>query len=161
MWEFIGNVGVKLLDRPLLYILSILIVWFLLKRGLFSINTGAFSLGRTRENERRILSAQINYVTLETETIANEMVNKFPNINPYHTKYVMEKVLDEFVKRITLNHITNDEAYIEDTYEVVLAIVRKRCKNEYFWGEEYEKYCRDKVKHILLHLLDIRNRLSK
>lgn len=84
-----------------------------------------------------------------------------PDVNKYHTAYVCEKLLDEAIKRCCVNHITNDEVYIEGLAQTFLDIIRKRAAKEIFWEKPFEDFVYDEAKNIILKLISIRNRLSK
>lgn len=159
--EHISNFLEKLVNSPLLYIFSVFVIIYCLRKGIFSVNTGAVQLGRTKGREREILSKQISYINLHMGTIAVQLCKQFPEVNKYHIKYVVELLIDELVKRVTLNHISLDEIYVEDTTLTLVQISRKRSEKDYFWSEEFEAFTREEVKKILTQLLNIRKKLDK
>lgn len=159
--EQIKDILIKLLESPFLYIVTIVIFIFLIKKGLLQIDTGPVKLGRTRANERHILAAQINFINLHFDALSMEFVRKLPAVDKWHTKYVLGKLADEFVKRVSVNHISLDQVYLDDVYMTIVDLTRKRCNLEYFWSKDFEDFVRDQCKIIIDHLIDIRNRMSK
>lgn len=159
--EHIKEILVNLVNSPLLYIITIVVLFVLLKTGLLSVDTNVVKLGKTRENERAILAAQISYLSLHFGAISTKMVKEMNDISPFHIKYVCEKLHDEMVRRCAINHISNDPIYEQDVYLTLLDIVRKRASDSYFWGVDFEQFVKDEVKTMLIQLLNIRNRMSK
>lgn len=159
--EQVKDILIKLLESPLLYIATIVILIFLIKKGLLQIDTGPVKLGRTRANERHILAQQISFINLHMDALSMEFIRKLPEVQPYHTKYVLNKIGDEFVRRVSVNHISLDQVYLDDVYMTVVDLTRKRANHEYFWSKEFEDLVRDQVKTIVEHLINIRNRMSK
>ena len=152
---------IRLFDSPILYILSIIVLIFLLKKGLLQIDSGPIKLGRTRENERRILAAQISFINLRMDALSMEFIRKFPEISEFHTKYVLNKIGDELVRRCAVNHISDTDIYKEDVYMTLVDMTRKRANHQYYWSSEFEAFVKEQVDNIIKHLIEIRQRMSK
>lgn len=161
MWESIGHVLSKLAESPALWIFTIGMLYALMKRGMIRINTGAVQIGRTRDNERAIIAAQISYATLHCDAIAQKMCTDLPHINSYHVKYVLEKIQNELVRRIATNHLTLDEVYQNDLYLTLLDVTRKRASDKFFYTDEFEQFVRKEVTEILTSLINIRKTKSE
>lgn len=159
--EHFKDVLIQIINSPLLYILTIVVLFILLKTGLLSVDTNIVRLGKTRENERAILAAQISYLSLHFGAISTKMVKERNDINPYHIKYTVEKLHDEMVRRCAINHISNDPIYEQDVYLTLIDIVRKRAGDDYFWSTDFEQFVKDEVRTMLIQLLNIRNRMNK
>lgn len=161
MWESLKDIIIKLFESPLLYVGTIGVLFILLKKGLISVDTGAVKIGKTRDNERAIIAAQISYIQLHLGAISVKMVKEMKNIQPYHIKYVVEKLGDEMVRRCAVNHISSDPVYLQDTYLTLIDIVRKRAAADYFWGPDFEQFVKDEVSIMVTQLLSIRSRMSR
>lgn len=157
----ISNILQTLIHSPILYCITLIVMVMLLRKGLFKLNIGGLTLGRSPETERRIIASQISYCTLSIEAIANQLCKDLNHINSWHIKYVLEKILDEYVRRISVNHLTSDEVYIEDVVLTILAITRKRANDPYFYTKEFDTYVYNETKKIITHCVDIRSRMSK
>lgn len=152
---------IHLINSPLLYIFTIVGLFILLKTGMLQIDTPAIKLGKSKDLERRIIGSQIDFLTLHFSALSSKMKMRMPDVNKYHTAYVCEKLLDEAIKRCCLNHITNDEVYIEGLTQTFLDIIRKRSQKEVFWEKQFEDFVYDEAKNIVSKLISIRVRLSK
>lgn len=159
--EQLKDILIKLFESPILYIITILIFIFLIKKGLLQIDTGPLKLGRTRSNERHILAQQISFINLHMDALSMEFIRKLPEVDKWHTKYVLNRIGDEFTRRASVNHISLDQVYLDDVYMTVVDMTRKRSNHEYFWSQEFEQFCREQCKIIVEHLIEIRKRMSK
>lgn len=159
--EHTKEVLIRLFESPWLYILTIAVLFVLVRKGLLQIDTNVVKLGRTRDNERRILAQQISFINLRIEALSMEFIRKLPEVDKWHTKYVLNKIGDEFTRRASVNHISLDQIYLEDVYMTVIDMTRKRANHEYFYTKEFEDLVREQSKIIIEHLIDIRNRMSK
>lgn len=161
MWESLKDIIIKIVESPLLYVGTMGVLFVLLKKGLITIDTKAVKIGRSKDLERRIISSQIEFLQLHFSALSSKMKMKMPDVNKYHTAYVCEKLLDEAIKRCCINHITNDDVYIEGLAQTFLDIIRKRSTKEMFWEKAFEDFVYDEAKFIVARLLSIRMRLSK
>lgn len=159
--EHAKDILIKLFESPFLYIATILVLIFLVKKGLLQIDTNVVKLGRTRSNERHILAQQISFINLHMDALSMEFIRKLPEIDKWHTKYVINRLGDEFVRRASVNHVSLDQVYLDDVYMTIVDMTRKRANHEYFWTKEFEDLVREQVKVIIEHLIEIRNRMSK
>ena len=159
--EHFKDVLIHIINSPFLYIFTIIGLFILLKTGLLQIDTGAIKLGKSRDLERRIIGSQIDFLTLHFSALSSKMKMQMPDVNKYHTAYVCEKLLDEAIKRCCINHITNDEVYIEGMTQTFLDIIRKRSEKSVFWEKQFEDFVYDESKFIVSKLISIRIRLSK
>lgn len=159
--EHAKDILIKLFESPFLYIATILVLIFLVKKGLLQIDTNVVKLGRTRSNERHILAQQISFINLHMDALSMEFIRKLPEIDKWHTKYVINRLGDEFVRRASVNHVSLDQVYLDDVYMTIVDMTRKRANHEYFWTKEFEDLVREQVKVIIEHLIEIRTRMSK
>lgn len=161
MWESLKDIIIRVVESPLLYVGTMGVLFVLLKNGLISIDTGSVRIGKTRENERRIISSQIAWATLHFDAIATKMCIEKNNINAYHIKYTVGRLQDEIVRRIATNHLSTDQVYMNEVYLSLLDITRKRAGDPWFWSAEFEEFVMKETNEILTTLIMIRNRISK
>lgn len=159
--EHIKEITIQLLNSPILYLVSIAVLLILVKTGLLTIDSGPIKLGRTRDNERAVIAAQIAYITLHFDAIAQKMCLDKPHISPDRIKYVVGRLQDEMCRRISVNHISTNDVYENEVYLTLLDMTRKRSADPYYWSSEFEEFVRVETKTILATLVSIRNRLSK
>ena len=159
--EHFKDVLVKLVESPFLYLLTMFVLFILLKKGLITIDTPAIKIGKTRDNERSIIAAQLAYTTLHFDAIAQKMCLDKPHINPDKIKYVVGRLQDEMCRRISVNHISTNDVYENEVYLTLLDLTRKRSADPYYWSSDFEEFVRVETKTILATLVSIRNRLTK
>lgn len=114
----------------------------------------------TDEKERLIIGRQTRYVENELAALASTLLREHPDFDPWRTKYICEKVLDEFVRAIYMNHITDTEGYIDDRYETMLTIVQQLAEKDYFWNEEFKKFLKDNTERMVKKLYKIRKEMN-
>lgn len=104
--------------------------------------------------ERTIIRAQI-----ETAEAAAEKIIKMlpPELNNWRAKYCCERVFDETIKWIYLNHITNDDIYIELKQNTVKKIILRITDDEFFRTPEAEKMFDEEVAKLIKKFVEIRN----
>lgn len=149
----------SLFSNPYLYLATIGIFVLLIFTGKLKLNIKGVKIG-TDEKERLVIGRQTRYVENELAAIASTILKKHPDFNPWRTKYVCEKVLDEYVRAIYMNHITDSDGYIDDRYETNLAIVQKRVEKDYFWSDEFKKFLRENTEKMVKKLYKIRKEMN-
>lgn len=159
--EQVKDVLIKLLESPILYILSVVVAIFLLKKGLLRIEAGPLQLGRTRDNERKIVGSQIDYLVKHLHAVAGELEFKYKDINRYKIKYVCELIVDEMIRVVVVNHISNDEKYKEEIFNNLMYIIKSRTQSIQFWNTEFRHFVKTEVDEMLDHLISIRKRMSE
>lgn len=157
--EHLSNIIQSLFSNPYLYLITLGILVVLVITGKLRINVKGIKIG-TDEKERLIIGRQTRYVDNELAALASTLLKEHPEFDPWRTKYVCEKVLDEYVRAIYMNHITDTEGYIDDRYETNLAIVQKRVERDYFWSDEFKKFLRDNTEKMVKKLYKIRKEMN-
>lgn len=159
MMEHLKGIIEGLFSNPYLYLATIGVVVVLIFSGKLKLNIKGIKIG-TDEKERLIIGRQTRYVDNELAAIASTLLKEHPDFDPWRTKYVCEKVLDEYVRAIYMNHITDTEGYIDDRYETNLAIVQKRVERDYFWSEEFKKFLKENTEKMVKKLYKIRKEMN-
>lgn len=149
----------SLFSNPYLYLATIGIFVLLIFTGKLKLNIKGVKIG-TDEKERLVIGRQTRYVENELAAIASTILKEHPDFDPWRTKYVCEKVLDEYVRAIYMNHITDSDGYIDDRYETNLAIVQKRVEKDYFWSDEFKKFLRENTEKMVKKLYKIRKEMN-
>lgn len=158
--EFLSNIPNVLL--------LLLAVGLAAKFGLLRIKTDHISIGNTRaasDKERAIIREQCDF----THAYLMGLVNKIVAVTPdneliyggYFTKYILERVYDEFVKWITFNHITLDEAYVHTKQEKIKALVYSHAVRDEFKTEQFAERMDRWVREVLEELVRIRQLYMK
>lgn len=131
----------------------IIVLAILAKLGIISFNRAGVKLG-VADEERAVLRNQIDYIDVACNGMVSKLPNKFTEGDSYyHTKYVIQKVISEFIKIVSYNHLTDDEAYLTTKQEVIYFTILKRTNDVYFRSEEFRdlicKFTRDLIKQLI------------
>ena len=149
----------SLFSNPYLYLATIGIFVLLIFTGKLKLNIKGVKIG-SDEKERLVIGRQTRYVENELAAVASTILKEHPDFDQWRTKYVCEKVLDEYVRAIYMNHITDSDGYIDDRYETILAIVQKRVEKDYFWSDEFKKFLRENTEKMVKKLYKIRKEMD-
>ena len=140
----------------LVFIVFIVIVAVALsKTGLLNIHTKAVEIGATNK-EREIIRRQIEWVKRHCEG----MEGKLPKSEDYNTwrgRYIAEKVYDEYVEWITLNHLTTEKEDIEIRQDRIVGLVNSLTEKKEFKTKKFEEILREDTKIAIEKLVQIRN----
>lgn len=157
MWEAISEV----VSSPNVSIVALMIIFTALlgvimsKTGMLNIRTNAVQIG-TETRERDIIRQQIEWTRMHFEEMEN-LMEKPEGYNKWRGKYVAERVYDEYVEWIMLNHFSKSPAYIEIKQDKVVALVNKLTEMEFFHTKEFEDFLREDTKKVIEKLIQIRN----
>lgn len=101
----------------LLVFIGIAIFMLLGKAGYFSFKGKRVIIGRTENEVRSILLKQkefvLQYCSYLTQNIILDLAKVNIEVTYVNTDYVVEKVVDEWLGWLFVNHVSNDQAYIE------------------------------------------------
>lgn len=156
MWESIKDVLISQNSWMVLLtiVFLIIIVSIGVAKGWIQINTNKFKVGES-DNERRIIRNQIQYSESEIEAFITKLP-KTDTFDEWRAKYILEKAYDVFVDAISLNHITDDEIYMETKKSKIWSIIIQYTFNDMYKSDEFKKLVFSKVEDILSHLVAIR-----
>lgn len=155
----VGGIITSLFSKPYLYLATLAIVLLLIFTGKLKLSFRGLKIG-TDEKERLIIGRQTRYVENELAALASTLLREHPDFDPWRTKYICEKALDEFVRAIYMNHITDTEGYIDDRYETMLTIIQQLAEKDYFWSEEFKKFLKDNTERMVKKLYKIRKEMN-
>ena len=134
MWEAI----VTLAKTPAAVVLTagiIAIVFYCIKKGLFSFKGKGVQIGLSESDTRNLIQAQIDYMKAKCEG----MIPKLPkDLDPYRTKYVIARVEDVLEHAIIFNNLSEDEFYIRAKQELVYQNIMKRVDNPFFMTDDFK-----------------------
>lgn len=153
MWDAIATVLTSSNGFKTEIIVILALVAFLLaaKFNLISISGKFLRVGVIKDNERRILREQINYMS----AVIDAEVRSLPmdQLDFYRTKYVLSKVKDFFEQMIIFNHITDSAVYIESKQLQLYSMVYNLTENPVFKSDEMKQHiyqlCEDMIKKVL------------
>lgn len=87
------------------------------KAGYFSFKGKNVTIGRTENEVRSILLKQkefvLQYCSYLTQNIISDLAKVNVEVTYVSTDYVVEKVVDEWLGWLFVNHINDDQAYID------------------------------------------------
>lgn len=149
-------------------LLLLFVVGVAAKLGLLRIKTDHIQIGNTvaaSDIERTIIREQCDF----THTFLMGLVNKIEAAtddgkllyNGWFTKCILEVVYDEFVKWITFNHITDDEAYVHTKQEKIKALVYSMGVRKEFKTHEFAERMDKWVLEVITELVRIRKLYKK
>lgn len=127
---------------------------FMSKAGMLNIHTSSVRIGAA-VRERDIMRQQIEWIRMHFEEMEN-LMEKPLGYNPWRGKYVAERVYDEYVEWIMLNHFSESSEYIEIKQDKVVAIVNKLTEMDYFHTPEFEEFLREDTKKCIKKMIRIR-----
>ena len=163
MWEAI--LGIFTSGNFLQVVLGIaalvILLSFLVKKGLISFKGKGLKVGHSDEEERTIIRTQIQWCEADVESMLREIVNNSmeEGDNIYKACYTVEKVLDELVKIVIFNHISLEPQYIKLKQDLIWSTVSK-INPEPVW-DKLEPIIRDRVENAIRTLYEIRQYYSK
>ena len=110
----ISSNGITIL---LLVFIGIAVFMLLGKAGYFSFKGKNVTIGRTENEVRSVLLKQkefvLQYCSYLTQNIISDLAKVNIEVTYVNTDYVVEKVVDEWLGWLFVNHITDDQAYID------------------------------------------------
>lgn len=143
-----------------LVVLSILVfisVFVGLKHGRFKLKTEKFTLiGEARDKERLLMKTQKDFVKTAC-TGFEKRIPRFDGYDPKLGELVVEKVFDEIVDWIMINHIKDDDEYIALKQEIIWDIVSSEITADELKTDKFKKQCYSCIEHIIKRLVQIRN----
>lgn len=159
MLEEIGKVissdsGISLVLLSFLVFISVMIG---LKRGRFKLKTDRFTIeGEARDKERLLMKKQTDFV--KTTCIGFEKrIPRFEGYDPKLGELVVEKVFDEIVDWIMINHIEDSEDYISIKQDIVWDIVSSEITADQLKTDKFKKQVYTCIEQIIKRLVQIRH----
>jgi hypothetical protein len=150
-----------------LIVLALLIITVLICTGFLKFKDNKLSIGRakqeSKEDLRDIIRKQINYSRNKIQEVSTDYLvyQEDPEVI-WKIKYVTEKVFDNVIQWISLNHMNKgDEYYIEGKQAEVLNIIRNIVKSDEVHKEEFQNHMKDEVRNLIENLIDIRDEKEK
>lgn len=156
MWQAIERVLTSPNGAAILIFLAFVIVVVLLlsKNGLLQIHTQNIQFGAATK-EREIIMQQVMWVTLHFEAM-ERTIKKPEGYSEWRGKYIVEKIIDEYVNWILYNHINLSDVYVSIKQDKIVNIVRKYVILDEFRTEEFEQMLRTDVVNCIKQLIKIR-----
>lgn len=140
----------------LIAVLFVILVVICIKYGNIKIKTDKVKFGvDSGELERAIMRNQKEWVKLSLEAFERSMP-KFEGYNQDRGTLIIEKVYDEMIDWIMLNHIRTEKKYIEAKQTKVWNIVQKWAVNDEIRTESFRKKVDKKVREVIEMMVEIR-----
>lgn len=150
----------------LLVFIGIAVFMLLGKAGYFSFHGKNVTIGRTEGELRAILLKQkefvLQYCSFLTQDVMSELAKVGIEVSYVNTDYVIEKVVDEWLGWLFVNHISEDASYVElKTQQTKLIMLKAigKVNSKLLQNEELEKYfdavCKKSTKEIISGVLSV------
>lgn len=144
----------------LLVFIGIAIFMLLGKAGYFSFKGKRVMIGRTENEVRSILLKQkefvLQYCSYLTQNIILDLAKVNIEVTYVNTDYVVEKVVDEWLGWLFVNHVSNDQAYIElKTQQTKLIMLKAigKVNPDLLQSEELVKYFDEICKRATIDII--------
>ena len=144
----------------LLVFIGIAVFMLLGKAGYFSFKGKRVTIGRTENEVRSILLKQkefvLQYCSYLTQNIIFDLAKVNIEVTYVNTDYVVEKVVDEWLGWLFVNHVSNDQAYIElKTQQTKLIMLKAigKVNPDLLQSEELVKYFDDICKRATIDII--------
>lgn len=162
MWETIKEIlsGENATQTFIFIIVILCFIIFGVKGSLIKISTPHVKIG-VDEIERAILRQQTEWTLNFVNGLYGIITEKYPQIDPLKTKYVLERIYDEIVIWIMFNHITRSEMYIMVKQEKLRGVVFSMDVSDVIRSDEFTSMMNAWTKEIVNRLVDIREYYSK
>lgn len=142
-------------------ILFTIIIIIGMKYGNIKVNTDKIKVGiDSSEAERAIMRNQKEWCKLSLEAFERNLP-KFEGYDTIRGQLVLEKIYDEMVDWIMLNHIRTESKYVEIKQANVWNIVQKWTVNDNFKSEEFHKVLDEQIKNDIEMMVKIRKDYNK
>jgi uncharacterized membrane protein len=154
MWESVE----RLVDsgKGWFVLIIILLMIFAIRQGYMKVRTEKILLGRdSGDKERLLIKKQIDFAHGACMAF-EKRIPRFEGYNPYIGKYIAELAFDEIVNWITVNHIQDNEDYIEVKQGIIWDIVVTEAINEHIKSEKVRKIVYQHTEDIIKKLVQIR-----
>jgi len=138
-----------------LFVTALVVIFTILaKNHLISFRGKHFKIGyddRTREIIRR----QLEYASNAVQRF-EALLPRTERYNQYRAKYVSEKCFDEIVTWISVNHLSDDDFYVQNKQMIIWNIIHGIEQKDIYKTEEFQKTVNEVVKDIISRLIQIR-----
>jgi len=157
MWDAISEILNSQNGSTVLIVLliTILIVFVLIKGGNFSVNTEAIKIG-ARDSERNIIRQQQDYVWQHLVSMEHELQSVVPDYDKRLGLVIIQACYIEYCVWIAQNHLTMNDAYISLKQNKLVDIVGEYTEKEVFQSEEFKSKIRNDTKEVINQLIQIR-----
>lgn len=156
MWESIGEILTS--DNAIIVICFLGFMAFMavlmIKKGIINIHTDAVSIGAA-DKERKIIRMQMEWVIQHLESL-EASIEKSDKYNEWRGRYVVERMYDYYVDRITQNHITNATEYVEVLQANLMDIVDSLTVLPEYKTDEFKEMIKEDTKYVVSKLVQIR-----
>ena len=141
-----------------LVVLLIAAVIMTVRMGHLKVKTDKLMIGKeSGEKQRLLMKKQTEYA--KNACIGFEKrIPRFDGYNQYLGTLIVEKVYDEIVDWIMINHIEDDEDYIESKQEIVWNIVTTETLDDRMRSDKFKKQVYSCIEGIIKRLVQMRSR---
>ena len=156
MWESVE----RLVDTGKGWFVLIIIGLIILavRMGYMKVKTDKVLIGKSSgENVRLLMKKQAEYAYNACVGFEKRLQH-FDGYNPLLGSLIVEKVYDEIVDWIMVNHIDDDKDYIESKQEIIWNIVTSETIDKRMRTEKFRDQCNECIESIIKRLVQMRTR---
>ena len=154
MWESVE----RLVDSGKAWFVLIIIFLIIIavRMGYMKVKTDKVLIGReSGEKVRLLMKKQSEYARIACKGF-EKRIPRFDGYDNLLGAFVAEKVYDEIVNWIMVNHIEDNQDYIENKQEIVWDIVSAEIVNDKFRSEKFKKSVDSCIEQIIKRLVQMR-----
>ena len=156
MWESLVDIVKS--GQGWLIVLLVVAMVITARMGHLKIKTDKLLIGKeSGEQQRLLMKTQTEYA--HNACIGFEKrIQRFDGYNSLLGEIIVEKVYDEIVDWIMINHIMDDEDYIETKQEIVWNIVTSETIDDRMRTKKFKEQVYDCIEGIIKRLVQMRER---
>jgi hypothetical protein len=139
-------------------LLAIIVMMAITARmGHLKVKTDKLMIGKdSGDNERLLMKKQTEYAYVTCMGFEKQ-IPRFDGYNPILGELIVEKVYDEIVSWVMINHIEDSAEYIKNKQKIVWNIVSTETINKKMKNEKFKAQVYDCIEEIIKELVHIRN----
>ena len=161
-----GNLS-NLIVISVFAIIIIALIVVLIKTGLLKFKGNGFQVGHD-DKTREILRRQIEYADVSCKIFTDKLIASMPHIieicEQFLLRYLNEKIYNEVVHWIVINHIAVDEFYIKNKQMIMYSIITEVLSINNLasdFSDEFKKLIDSESDLIIRNLVNIRDYYTK
>lgn len=140
----------------LVIVIGVICLAYAIKTGALHYKSDRLEIGRqATEHENIILRRQIEYISNACGGVYIS-IPRHDKFDPWRTKFVIEKVIDEMTNWCLFNHISVSQSYIEIKQATVWNIIQRYIWHEMYQTDDFKQFVNEFVKGVIEKLVLIR-----
>jgi len=156
MWDVV----VKLCENGDVWFVVVILglMAFAVHQGYLRVKTDKILIDKDSSERVRLLMKKQSEYAKNACVGFEKRIPRFDGYNDTLGELIVEKVYDEIVNWIMINHIEDNEDYIETKQEIVWNIVSENSVNDHVKTKQFKKQCDEYIESIVKRLVQMRER---